>query len=138
MKVNKGYTLIEVMIVIAIVAILAATLIPAYQEAETKDACKDKGGTLVERLTGEIRNGNSVKEYHCELPKPVAKVEKPVNIKVAKESPQYIEWGAKVKGCPKAESRLKTYMYSGKPLGEYEKNDIDRILVKTCQQTLTE
>ncbi len=134
-KLNKGFALIELMVVVVMVAIITSMVLGGLSDAKMKRECKEKGGTPVEYLTGEIRDGDSVKAYRCEMPKP--KKQKPVNIEQAKESPQYVEWKQKVEGCPKAESRLKTYMYSGKPLGEFEKNDINSILIKTCQQTLT-
>ncbi|MGL5238111.1 MAG: prepilin peptidase-dependent pilin [Plesiomonas shigelloides] len=50
--VNKGFTLIELMIVVAIVAILAAIALPAYQSYTQKAALTDMLQTMAPYKTG--------------------------------------------------------------------------------------
>lgn len=47
MKKNKGFTLIEVMIVVAIVAIIAAIAIPSYNRYVVRSKRADAMGTLI-------------------------------------------------------------------------------------------
>ncbi|MBB6342400.1 type IV pilus assembly protein PilE [Pseudomonas fluvialis] len=47
MSTNKGFTLIEMMIVVALIGTLAAIAIPSYQGYLTKAACEDAKATLV-------------------------------------------------------------------------------------------
>lgn len=47
MRTSKGFTLIELMIVIVIIGVLAAIAIPSYQGYLTKAACEDAKATLV-------------------------------------------------------------------------------------------
>lgn len=45
-KVNRGFTLLEVMIVVVIIAILAAVAIPSYRDSVTKSRRADAQGAL--------------------------------------------------------------------------------------------
>ena len=67
-KAQKGFTLIELMIVVAIIGILAAIAIPAYQDYVTKTKWADSLATLaaVKLAIGECLNDNSATIASCD------------------------------------------------------------------------
>jgi type IV pilus assembly protein PilE len=62
-KGNQGFTLIEVMITAAIVAILASIAIPSYMDSVTKSRRKDAQGALEGFANAMERHFNSVNSY---------------------------------------------------------------------------
>jgi len=67
-KIQKGFTLIELMIVVAIIGILAAVAIPAYQDYTAK-AQASEGFTLLAGLKTPIAEGiSSQAGTGCSIP----------------------------------------------------------------------
>lgn len=63
MKTNKGFTLIELMIVVAVIAIIAAIALPAYSDYVTRSKRADgKAGLLAMQLAQEKYRANNT-EY---------------------------------------------------------------------------
>ncbi len=67
MKNSKGFTLIELMIVVAIVAILAAIALPAYQNSVTKARRSEGKAMLLEAAQRQERQFTQYNQYAVDI-----------------------------------------------------------------------